>query len=152
MACGLRLRRIVAKLSDNSFDRFRNLYLVAENIADGIRANKTLSKQKLEKKYNTASYEKALLQFALDQIFAKNLGPLKQATASTYAIDDKQPLISQVVDILYEKTRCALNHSKYTENKKAPFEPEDEAEVGKAIPLMDFVSRSLLTYEETTLK
>jgi len=140
------------KLTNNSFDRFRNLYLVAENIADRIRNNRKLSEQELKETYKMGSFEKALLQFALDQGFENSLESLKQAAANRRTFNDKQPLIPQVAHVLYEQNRCALNHSKYSKDKKVPFKPKDEEEVGEAIPLMDFVAKSLLAYEETTLK
>jgi len=70
-----------AHLTNNPFERFRNLYLAAENVADRIRTKKMLSEQKLQKIYKTKSRDKALLQFALDQCFGIKLEPLKQTAA-----------------------------------------------------------------------
>ena len=140
-----------AHLTNNPFERFRNLYLTAENIADRIRTKKGLSKQQLQKTYKATSREEALLQFALDQCFKSNLEPLKQVAAKASTIDDEQPLIPQVAKILYKGYRCQLNHSKYSENKKVPFNRKDEEDVEKAIPLMDLLAKSLLKYEETSL-
>jgi len=44
-----------------------------------------------------------------------------------------------------------LNHSKATESKKIPFNPQDEEEVQSALPLVEFVAKSLLEYEDRSL-
>jgi hypothetical protein len=40
-------------------------------------------------------------------------------------------------------------HAKAFEDKKVPFNPQDEKEVKAALPTMDFVAKSLLEYEQT---
>lgn len=60
-------------------------------------------------------------------------------------------VILEVARLLYKGHRCQLNHSKASDDKKIPFDPEDEKEVNHALPLMDFVAKSLLQYEEQKL-
>jgi len=130
-----------AHLTNDSFDMFRNLYLASENVADKTRISKGYS--------NT--YEESLLRLALDECFAKDPQPLIQAARHIHTFDDGQPVVPQVARILYKANRCQLNHSKASGDKKIPFDPQDEEEVKAALPLMDFVAKSLLEYEQTSL-
>jgi hypothetical protein len=63
--------------------------------------------------------------------------------------DDVQQTIPRVVEILYQANRCQIMHAKAFEDKKVPFNPQDEKEVKAALPTMDFVAKSLLEYEQT---
>jgi hypothetical protein len=140
-----------AHLTKDPFDSFRNLYLATENVADKIRIDKGyLKKHELKKIYGLGSYEVSLLRLALDQRFANDQRPLMQAAKHIQTFDDKQPVIPQVSKILYE-ARCQLGHSKASKDKKVPFTQQDEEEVKAALPLMDFVAKSLLEYEQTSL-
>lgn len=132
-----------AHLTNDPFERFRNLYLAVENIADRIRTDKGLSKKQFS--------EHSLLQLALDTCFAKDMQPLIKVAKRVYALDKKQGIIPKVAEILYKALRCQLNHSKASEDKKVPFNPQDEEEVKSALPLMDLVAKSLLGYEESSL-
>lgn len=141
-----------AHLTDDPFNRFHNLYLAAENIASKIQGLKGLNKSGVKQLSDSGqSYEEGLLRLALDECFASNLRSLNQVAKSLPEFDDARELVSQVAKILYTGYRCQLNHSKTSQDKKIPFNPEDEKEVRAALPLMEFVARSLLQYEENSL-
>ena len=59
--------------------------------------------------------------------------------------------ISEVTRILYGTNLCQLNHSKAFNDKKVPFDPENETEVMNALPLVKFVAKTFLEYEESSL-
>lgn len=140
-----------AHLTSDPFDSFRNLYLTAENVADRIRINKALSKQQLKKMYGLPSYEQSLLRMTLDECFAKTKQSRIKATSKAYTLDTKKPVIPQVAEILFEGYRCQLNHAKALEDKKIPFNLQDEKAVKTALPLMKLVAKSLLAYEDNSL-
>ena len=140
-----------AHLTDDLFDRFRNLYLASENISDRIREKRGLSRKEVKRIYGGQPFELALLQLALDECFANKLHPLMVAAERIPTFDNNQPIIPQVTEMLYKGQRCQLNHSKTSENKKIPFNLQDEKEVKTTLPLMDFIAKSLLGYEETSL-
>jgi len=139
-----------ARLTDDPFDRFRNLYLATENVSDRIRMKRGLNKQELNEIYGVQSSELALLRLALNECFENNLHPLIGATR-IYTFDNNQSIVPQVAQMLYKGHRCQLDHSKASEDKKIPFNLQDEEEVKTALPLMDFIAKSLLGYEETSL-
>jgi hypothetical protein len=139
-----------AHITKDPFDSFRNLYQATENVADKIRIDKGYKRHELKKIYGLGSYEVSLLRLALVQRFANDQRPLMQAAKHIQTFDDKQPVIPQVSKILYE-ARCQLVHSKASEDKKVPFTQQDEEEVKAVLPLMDFVAKSLLEYEQTSL-
>lgn len=132
-----------AHLTDDPFDRFRNLYFAVENVSDRIRMKRGLNKQGLS--------ELRLLRLGLDECFANNLHPLIEATKGIYTFDNNQSLVPQVAEMLYKRLRCALNHAKDSEDKKIPFNLQDEEEVKTALPLMNSIAISFLKYEETSL-
>lgn len=140
-----------AHLTDDPFDRFRNLYFAVENVSDRIRMKRGLNKQGLKEIYGGQSSELRLLRLGLDECFANNLHPLIEATKRIYTFDNNQSLVPQAAEMLYKGHRCELNHSKASEDKKIPFNLQDEEEVKTALPLMDFIAISLLGYEETSL-
>lgn len=140
-----------AHLTDDPFDRFRNLYFATENVSDRIRMKRGLNKQGLKEIYGGQSPELRLLRLGLDECFANNLHPLIEATKRIYTFDNNQSLVPQVAEMLYKGHRCELNHSKASEDKKIPFSLQDEEEVKTALPLMDLIAISLLGYEETSL-
>jgi hypothetical protein len=141
-----------AHLTDDRFNRFHDLYLAAENIASKIQGLKGLSKSGVKQLSESGqSYEEGLLRLALDECFASNLRSLNQVAKSLPEFDDSREVVPQVAKILYTGYRCQLNHSKASQDKKIPFNPEDEKEVKAALPLMEFVAKSLLQYEETSL-
>ncbi|TET41122.1 MAG: hypothetical protein E3J66_05835 [Dehalococcoidia bacterium] len=65
--------------------------------------------------------------------------------------DDAHETIPQVARILFKGYRRQLDHSKASQDKKIPFNPQDEREVKAAPPLVEFVAKSLLRYEEGSL-
>ncbi len=141
-----------AHLSDDLFNRFHDLYLAAENVASKIQVAKELSKNKVKQLSGSGkSYEEGSLKLALDECFASNPLPLKQVAKTLPEFGEAREAIPQVAKILYKEYRCELNHSKASENKKIPFNPEDEKEVKAALPLMEFVAKSLLQYEANSL-
>lgn len=141
-----------AQQSNDPLDKFRELYLAAENVASKIQIAKGLSKNKVKQLSESGdSYEEGLLKLALEACFGSNQQPLKQNAKNLPEFDESQDTIPQLAKILYQGCRCQLDHSKASENKKIPFNPEDEREVKAALPLMEFVSRSFLQYEENSL-
>jgi len=141
-----------AAICQHPFDRFRNLFLVIENVASKIQGVKELGKSEVKQFSESGqSYEEGLLKLALDECFGKDPRSLKQTAKNLPEFDDVQETNSQVAKILFEGYRCQLNHSKALENKKIPFNLEDERTVQQVLPLADFVAKSLLSYEDTHL-
>ena len=141
-----------AHLTDDPFNRFHDLYLAAENIASKIQGLKGLNKSAVKQLSESGqSYEEGLLRLALDECFSSNLQSLNQVAKKLPDFDDAREIVPQVAKMLYTGYRCQLNHSKASEDKKIPFNPEDEKEVKAVLPLMEFVARSLLQYEENSL-
>lgn len=141
-----------AQLSHHPFEKFRELYRAAENIASKIKDVKGLSKNELKRLSESGqSFEEGLLKLALGECFGSNPRPLKQIAGKLPEFDEAKDTIPQVAKILYNGYRCQLNHSKALEDKKIPFNPQDVKEVKAALPLMEFVAKSLLQYEETSL-
>jgi hypothetical protein len=141
-----------AHLSHHPFEKFRELYRAAENVASKIQVAKGLSKNKIKQLSESGrSYEEGLLKLALDECFRSDPRALCRAAKRLPEFDVSQEAVPQVARILYEGYRCQLNHSKALREKKIPFNPEDEKEVKDALPLMEFVARCLLQYEENSL-
>lgn len=140
-----------AHLSIHPFDQFGNLYKVVENIADQIRMKKGMTEKDVKQNRFPRSYEKSLLQLALEERFGSNLKPLLEATKSVLTIDKSLGVIPSIADKLYETYRCQIMHSKASHTKRVPFNPQDEKDVQAAIKPMDFIARELLQYEESTL-
>jgi len=141
-----------AHLTDDPFNRFHDLYLAAENVASKIEKAKRLGKSEIKQlSQSKQSFEEGLLKLALDECSGSDPPSLKQVAKNLPDFDDAQETIPQVAKILYNGYRCQLNHSKAAENKKIPFNPQDEKEVKAALPLMEFVAKSLLQYEEASL-
>lgn len=141
-----------AHLTDDPFNRFHDLYLAAENIASKIQGLKGLSRSGLKQLSESGqSYEEGLLRLALDECFGSSQQSLKQTARNVSELDDAQEVTLQVAKILYTGYRCRLNHSKAWQDKKIPFNPEDEKEVKAALPLMEVVAKSFLQYEENSL-
>ena len=141
-----------AHLAKDPFNKFRDLYLAAENVASKIQVAKKLSKNELKQLSESGeSYEEGLLKLALDECFGNETQPLKQSAKNLPDFDDAHEVIPQVAKILFKGYRCQLNHSKASQDKKIPFNPEDEKKVKAVLPLMEFVAKSLLQYEENSL-
>lgn len=126
-----------ASLSADPFDKFRNFFLVAENVADQIRLSRHQGKLK----------ERASLAQALRVVFNQNSGSLLQAAQAVPDFVAAADLFDDVAGLLYEGHRCQINHAKAQQSKKVPFNPHDEETVRGALPLIQFVARSLLDYE-----
>jgi len=140
-----------ADSSHHPFEKFREFYRAAENIASKIPALKGLSdKEVMQLSESGRSYEEGLLKLALDECFGSNALSLKKAAKNLPEFDESQEVIPQVAKILYWY-RCQVDHSKALRHKKIPYDPQDEKEVKAALPLMKFVARSLLQYEENSL-
>jgi len=141
-----------AAICQYPFDRFHNLYRAIENVASKIQVVKELGKSEVKQFSESGqSYEEGLLKLALDECFGKDPRSLKQVVKNLPEFDDVQETSPQVAKILFEGYRCQLNHSKALENKKIPFNLEDERAVQRVLPLADFVAKSLLSHEDTYL-
>jgi len=141
-----------AHLTDDPFNRFHDLYLTAENIASKIQVTKGLSQKDVKRLSESGeSGEEGLLKLALDACFSSNPHSLRQVARNLPEFDEAKDTIPQVAKILFKGYRCQLNHSKALDDKKIPFNPEDEKEVRAALPLMEFVANSLLCYEDNSL-
>jgi hypothetical protein len=130
-----------ALLASDSFDRFRNYYLVVENVADRIRLKGPKSKLQ----------EEPLLSQALTQCFSANPNSLLQAAQNVSGFSQTSGVFGDVASLLYKAYRCQLNHAKAMESKRIPFNSADEKAVADALPLMAFVAKSLIDYENEHL-
>jgi len=140
-----------AHLTDDPFNRFRDLYLAAENVASKIQVAKGLSKNAVKQLSESGgSYEEGLLKLALDECFGSETQSLKQSAKNLPGFDDTQETTPQVAKILY-RYRCEVDHSKALRDKKIPSNPQDEKEVKAALPSIEFVAKSFLQYEENSL-
>ncbi len=129
-----------AAISNDTFDKFRNLYLAIENVASKIAAAKG----------KHFRYESELLQFALQECFSSNKQLLEEHS-HVYGFENTEDIFLDVATFLYKKNRVQLSHSKASKNKKIPFTPDDEREVQVSLPLAEIVANSLLFYEDTHL-
>lgn len=129
-----------ANISKDPFDKFRNLYLAAENVASKIAAIK------IEGVYRDSE----LLEIALRECFSSDYHLLEDYS-HIRGFKRNKDIIKDVATFLYKEYRCALNHAKADENKKIPFDSDDELEVLSAIPLMEVIVKSLVSYEDTLL-
>jgi len=125
-----------AAICQHPFDRFRNLFLVIENVASKIVKN--------------WSNETELIKLALQTCFSPRLQDLEHFVGQ-YGFEYKGDIIDEVASELYGNYRTALFHSKANRDKKIPFKLEDERKVQRVLPLADFVAKSLLSYEDTHL-
>lgn len=140
-----------AHWTDDPFNRFRDLYLVAENVASKIKDVKRLSTNRVKQlSESEESYEEGLLRLALDECFGSETQSLKQIAKNLPDFDDAQQAIPQIARMLFDY-RCQLSHSKASRDKKIPSGPKGEKEVKAALPLMEFVAKSFLQYEENSL-
>lgn len=129
-----------AAISNDPFDKFRNLYLAIENIASKIEVAKG----------KHFRYEKDRLKFALQECFSSNKQLLEEHSHVS-GFENTGDISQDVACFLWEKNRIQLNHSKAGKNKKIPFNPNDEWEVQVSLPLAEIVANSLLSYEDTHL-
>lgn len=129
-----------AALSQNPFDKFRNLYLAIENVASKIASAKG----------GHPRSELELLQFALKKCFSSNKQLLEEHS-HVYGFKNTGDIFLDVATFLYKKNRVQLNHSKASEEKKIPFNSADEWAVQVSLPLAELVAESLLSYEDDHL-
>ena len=129
-----------AALSQDPFDKFRNLYLAIENMASKIAAAKG----------EHFRSELELLQFALKECFSSNRQLLEEHS-HVRGFENTGDIFLDVATFLYKKNRVQLSHSKASEKKKIPFNPDDEWEVQISLPLAELVAESFLSYEDAHL-
>ena len=129
-----------AALSQDPFDKFRNIYLAIENVASKIAATKG----------ENSRSELKLLQFALKECFSSNRQVLEEHSHAI-GFEHTGDIFLDVATFLYKKNRVQLSHSKASEKKKIPFKPDDEREVQSSLHLVEFVAESLLSYEDAYL-
>lgn len=123
-----------AQLSADSFDKFRNYYLAAENASSIIckqlnihpRGDENLFITALRHTYRTD--ESGLLEMA------RKIG-IKSVTN-----------LQELGNVLYRNYRCALNHSKDRCPKKLPFNSDDERDVRRITPLMHNVAEKMIAF------
>jgi len=125
-----------AAICQHPFDKFRNLFLVIENVASKI--------------VKDSRNETELIKLALQTCFSPRLQDLEHFVGQ-YGFEYNGDIIDQVASELYGNYRTALFHSKANRDKKIPFKLEDERKVQRVLPLADFVAKSLLSYEDTYL-
>lgn len=123
-----------ALLSKDAFDRFRNLYLASENIAaDARRQGRTKDMTSLEQ--------------AINMCFSgARLKDLAARIPMTCSSTSGQP-VPNVVAAFLKGIRDQLNHSA-TSNIKVPYNSNDQEAVRSAMPLLEFVTKGLLDFEE----
>ena len=131
-----------AAISEDPFDKFRNLYLAIENVASKIAAAKG-------KEFGYGQ-ELSLLKFALQECFSSNKKLLEEHSHA-YGFKNTGDILLDVATHLYKKNRVQLSHSKAGEEKKIPFNPDDEREVEGSLYLAEFVAGSIISYEDTNL-
>lgn len=125
-----------ASISQDPRDKFREFFLVIENIASKI--------------VRDWSNETELIKGALQICFSSRLHELEQFVQSYSFIYDRD-VIDGVSSELYGNYRTKLFHAKAKRNKQIPFNPEDERKVQRILPLAEFVAKSLISYEDTNL-
>ena len=66
-----------------------------------------------------------LLDFALRECFSSDVQLLKDYS-HIRSPEHEEDIIHEVANLLYKGRRCQLNHSKENEDKKVPYNSEDE--------------------------
>ena len=126
-------------LNTDSFDQFRNFYSAVENVSSKIYKKQLGEPEKIE------------LDHALTECFVDKLQPLEAIAKAEPTFNTNESPISEVTRILYKAYRYQLNHPKDYQGKKVLFDTQDEIEVMNALPLVKFVAKALLEYEESSL-
>ena len=129
-----------AAISQDPFDKFRNLYLAIENVASKIVAAKG----------EACRTELELVRIALQECFSSNKQLLEEHT-HVYGFEKSGDIFLDVATFLYKRNRVQLSHSKTSKRKKIPFDPADEWEVQVSLTLAELVAESLISYEDTHL-
>ena len=128
-----------ARCTEDTFEKFRNLYLAAESVGHRICVATGA----------TPADELARLEFALNEAFTNRAQLLREAAATSPHLANGD-VVHNVAKLLYVDNRCALNHARPNQSR-VPFNPADEEQVKGALPLMEFAVKALLTYEESVL-
>ena len=129
-----------AALSQDTFDKFRNLYLVIENVASKIAVAKG----------EHPPSESELLQFALKECFSSNRQLLEEHS-HVYGFESTGDIFLDVATFLYKRNRVQLSHSKASEKRKIPFNTADEWEV-QVSPIIRRCPFILIVCYETIFK
>ena len=114
------------------------MFLVIENIASKIGHS-------WEKKTM-----RVLIASAIRICFTSRLHDLEHFTQS-YGFKYEGDIIEAVASNIYEDYRTYLFHAKATRNKYIPFKEEDERKVQRILPLVEFLAKSLISYEDDNL-
>ncbi|HUU08695.1 MAG TPA: methylamine utilization protein MauJ, partial [Dehalococcoidales bacterium] len=125
-----------ASISQDPRDKFRELFLVIENVAS-----------KIVRDWNN---EAELIKGALRICFSSRLHELEHF-AQSYGFKYDGDFIDGVSSELYGNYRTQLFHAKAERDKQIPFNPEDERKVQRILPLAEFVAKSFISYEDTNL-
>ena len=126
-------------LSNDSFDQFRNLYSAVEIISHKIYKKQPDEPGKIE------------LDRALLKCFDDKVQFLYEVAKVIPTYNSQETTISEVVRILYKANLCELNHHKTrVDNTAPPVALQDEMELMDALPLLKFVAKALLEYEESS--
>jgi hypothetical protein len=126
-------------LSTDSFDQFRNFSFAVENVSSQIYRKQPGEPEKIE------------LERALEVCFGNKLQSLEEIAKTEPTFNPKETTISEVTRILYKANLCQLNYFKTYKDKNVSFDPQDKMEVMNATPLLKFVAKALLAYEESPL-
>ncbi len=127
-----------AMISRDPRDKFREMFLVIENIASKIVPsweNKSM---------------RVLIATAIKICFTSRLHDLEDFTRS-YGFKYEGDIIEAVASNIYEDCRTYLFHAKANRNKYIPFNEEDERKVQRILPLAEFLAKSLISYEDDNL-
>ena len=125
-------------ISKDPRDRFREMFLVIENIATKIVPSwkkKTM---------------RQLLISTIKKCFTLRLNELEDFTKS-HGFKYEGDIIKAIASNLNENYRTYLFHAKSTMNKYIPFNEEDEWKVQGILPLVEFLAKSLISYEDDNL-
>lgn len=127
-----------AKISKDPRDKFRELFLVIENVAT-----------KIVPSWKKKSM-KQLIASAIKICFTSRLNELDDSIKS-YGFKYEGDIIKAIASNLNENYRTYLFHAKSTMNKYIPFNEEDERKVQRILPLAEFLAKSLISYEDDNL-
>lgn len=125
-----------AAISQDPRDKFRELFLVIENVTSKI--------------VKDWSNEKELIEVGLQKCFSSRLQELEHFI-SQYGFTYEGDIINEVASDLYGNYRTQLFHAKVNRDRNIPFNPEDERKLQRILPLAEFVAKSLILYEDTHL-
>lgn len=125
-------------LARGTFDAFRNFYLVAETVTDQI----------VEEENERARGESERFKMALKVCFPTPPSRLIQIAQTIQGCVIGSDPFSNISNLLYSAHRCQLNHGKAGQPKKVPFDSDDERAVKEVLPLMRFVAKTFLHYEQ----